>query len=255
LRAGTTAAPLFCFPGVGGDISCFHLLAKYLGPDQGVQGVLYPDLESNTPSESLETLAATCLRGIRSVQPKGPYHLGGYSFGGSVAYEVAQQLRADGEQVAVLALWDSDFNADTFRLAIRRILHGIRGIATWPLRTKLNYMAGEFSIRMRSFFGGLSSDSEQWPDELDRRILSKIVRFQATAMEIHRRYIHKPYDGRVWLFCTSDTPLDKDLPKWVQLARGGIEVVAIPGDHNTMLQEPNVSHLALSIQKCMSANS
>ena len=122
----------------GGDVSRFRKLAELMGAGHGVQGVLLPDF--SRPSEiprSMEELAAFAIAEMQRVQPEGPYFLAGYSFGGSLAYEIAQQITASGEQVALLALWDADLNAQKIRASISRFLLRARGVASWPLRKRL----------------------------------------------------------------------------------------------------------------------
>jgi amino acid adenylation domain-containing protein len=99
--------PLF-FHGGAADALTWANVARQLGPDQPFYALERPDL--NGPpldDDSVESLAALALADIRTVQPHGPYHLAGHCFGGMVMVEVAQQLRAEGETVALLALIDA----------------------------------------------------------------------------------------------------------------------------------------------------
>jgi len=248
LRVGQDRPRLFCFPGVGGDVMCFQLLSERLPVGQGVDGVLYPELENAMPPASMKDLAAACRRGIKSVQPEGPYYLGGYSFGGSVAYEVAQQLRSAGEEVAMLALWDADLDAPQIRMGITRLLLNLRGIASWSWQKKLTYIGREFGAWVSRPFSKDHSDGKASFDDVDYVTMRRMVRFQSAAMALHQSYQHMPYDGRILVFCAGDDYQKKDLSYWLKLARGGIEACTVPGDHATLLQEPNVSHLARSLE-------
>ena len=100
--------PLYVISGVGGNVIKFHSLAFYLGEEQPVFGLLPRGLDGREPFISrLEDLATYYVEAIRSVQPRGPYRLAGYSFGGIVAFEVARQIVEQGESVDLLVLFDT----------------------------------------------------------------------------------------------------------------------------------------------------
>lgn len=173
----------------------------------------------------MRELAASCLRGIKSVQPAGPYHLGGYCFGASVAYEVARQLLAAGEKVAILALWDPEI-----------------GPASWSLRKRFIRKREKLAAFVRSLLGPLWPTSK--PKEESLKVPDRIARFQMAAQEILESYWHRSYAGPLTLFHAVDSHQSPEIPYWHRLARGGFESHAIPGSHFTMLQEPNVASLA-----------
>src|SRR5260370_26293793 len=100
--------PFFCIHGAGGNVLIYRDLSQNLGPDQPFYGLQSPGLDgSRPPLTRIEEMAALYVKEIRTVQPYGPYFLGGYCMGGTIAYEMAQQLRAQGEQVGLLALVDT----------------------------------------------------------------------------------------------------------------------------------------------------
>src|SRR5262249_33409017 len=100
--------PLFCLSGLHGHAFRFRHFVRHLGDDQPLYGLQYPGLDGETaPLTRVEDMAAELIRHIRQVQPRGPYFLCGYSFGGLVAYEIAQQLTAQGQPVAMLAFFDT----------------------------------------------------------------------------------------------------------------------------------------------------
>jgi thioesterase domain-containing protein len=246
MRGGRFSAPLFCFPGSGGNVSSFLALGERLRPEEGIHVVLYSDLERETPPSSLEDLAASWLKGIKTVQPRGPYYLGGHSFGGCVAYEVAQQLRAAGEEVAMLALWEADLETDhgfLFRIGTVRNLLNVRAV-TLPRRMKAAYLQRQLTSGIRHLFGKGGNAAQ----DTSRTALDKIFRFQICAVELHRQYQILPYDGHLTIYCAADGARKGDVSYWMHLARRGFEVYSIPGDHTSMLVEPNVSELAENLQ-------
>jgi thioesterase domain-containing protein/acyl carrier protein len=97
-------APLFCVHPIGGSAHGYVALARALGPDQPVYGL---QALGRAPSATLAEMARDYIDAIRRVQPRGPYRLLGHSFGGLVAFEMARQLEAEGERVAMLALLDT----------------------------------------------------------------------------------------------------------------------------------------------------
>src|SRR5262249_11779438 len=108
LQPAGAERPFFCVHPAGGIAYCFLDLAQRLGPDRPFYAFQAAGLErEEEPIESLEQMAAGYLDSLRTVQPAGPYHLGGWSLGGLVAFEMARQLAARGEPVATLAVFDA----------------------------------------------------------------------------------------------------------------------------------------------------
>ena len=97
--------PFFCIPGAGGNVIYFYDMVRELGPDypfysfeaRGLDGIL-------EPHESVEEMATCYIEAMQTVQPEGPYFLGGHSFGGWIAFEMAQQLQRQGYEVALLVI-------------------------------------------------------------------------------------------------------------------------------------------------------
>lgn len=102
------ARPFFICAGMFGNILNLRHLAMHLGEDRPVYGLQAKGLFGNeSPHTSFEEMARGCIAELRTVQPNGPYHLGGFSGGGLVAYEMAQQLERDGETVSLVVLLDT----------------------------------------------------------------------------------------------------------------------------------------------------
>jgi acyl carrier protein len=100
--------PFFCVAGAGGNVLYFHHLARYLGGDQPFYGLQAQGLDGETkPLQSVEEIACQYIKAIQTVQPVGPYFLGGHSFGGKVAFEMATQLQRQGQPVALVAILDT----------------------------------------------------------------------------------------------------------------------------------------------------
>src|SRR5580658_4573161 len=108
IRAGGTKPPLFCMHGAGGTVLMYRDLSRHLGDDQPFYGLQSQGLDGSCPPlTDVREMAAVYVKEIRRVQPHGPYFIAGYCMGGTVAFEVAQQLRELGEPIALLAMFDT----------------------------------------------------------------------------------------------------------------------------------------------------
>jgi thioesterase domain-containing protein len=202
-------------------------------------------------------MAAYYVDLLGKFQRKGPYHLGGWCFGGIVAVEMAQQLRAAGHEVAPLLLMETisvppgpgNVKYHTARLKCLFSMSPQR----WRqyLRAKAKYRRQvELDNRMRFRQAGENVDAEQ------RRWLERLERVYNANLAALDAYRSRSYDGKVILF----NAIERDpgiLPDpnygWTGLA-DEIEIHEVAGDHDTMLAEPNVSSLAGAIRKVLSEN-
>jgi amino acid adenylation domain-containing protein len=210
---------LFCL-GYGLNVT------RHLGWDQPVHE-LYVDAEIVAAHSQIETLAASCVNEVRNIQPEGPYFLSGYSAGGIVVYQMAQQLISQGEDVALLAIVDTQpFGSRPWRLFARRLL---RHTTQFPLGKPslwLNYIV---TAKMRDQY---------------RPAWDQIARLQAYYRAV-------PYSGRITLFLSDGDPrhFGKLASSWASLAAGAFDVIAIPGNHFTMVEEPHVRVLAAQLNE------
>ncbi|NEP09935.1 MAG: hypothetical protein F6K14_06875 [Symploca sp. SIO2C1] len=109
IQTGDKKLPFFCVPGAGGNVIYFSHLARYLDRDQPFYGLQAVGLDGvSEPYKRIEDMAAHYIQEIQSIQPQGPYLLGGHSFGSQVAFEMAQQLQKKGQKVALLAILDTN---------------------------------------------------------------------------------------------------------------------------------------------------
>jgi thioesterase domain-containing protein/acyl carrier protein len=265
LKAGTGRPPLFCVPGVGGNILGLRDLARHLDPDQPVYGLQAPGLDgAREPIDRVEDMAAHNIKEILARQPNGPLLLAGASFGGTVAFEMARQLEIAGHQVALVALFD------TFAPGQEETLPAILA-----LRLRLNSYTLRFLYHARQLLFG--------PDRLTstrRKMRTLRRRIQSRAWQLIYNYYRlrsKPlpktlhdvreagylardtysgglYKGRVTLFraemrSVADSPtLDMG---WNLFAQGGVEIRTVPGDHLSMSIPPYVRFLAAQLSECL----
>ncbi|HEY6559241.1 MAG TPA: SDR family NAD(P)-dependent oxidoreductase [Polyangiaceae bacterium] len=253
IQNGQGSVPFFCVHGAGGNVLNFRDLARGLGPKQTFYGLQAQGVNGEPPLETIEAMAELYLGEVRRVHPRGPYLLGGYSGGGVVAYEMAQRLRRDGENVGLLAFLDT-FRPGTKprRLTMsdrfeRLIQEGPRYIpmqAKYKVTRHLDELSRELKLR---FF---SKQGLPLPLELRDFHLTR------SFLEASERYQPEVYLGPVTLFRARRIA---DVYKHVGVKLGwddltpNLSIVEVPGDHDSLVQQPNVqiltSHLKTELHK------
>jgi amino acid adenylation domain-containing protein/FkbH-like protein len=276
--------PLFLVHGAGGDVLWGYAnLAQHLSVNQPVYGIRArhsnelgsPEGTSssiNPEFESVEAMAAHYVSELRAFQPRGPYYLGGYCFGGNVAYEMARQLRAAGEEMALVALLEcAPSNGSYERPDWRRlgfIFPFARNLRHWMVdfldfspaerrslvARKLKALGRKIWRRIRRPAGNVSVDLEdvidptQFPD--------KELKLWQAHLDLMVRHTSKPYPGNVTVFRTRAHPLvctyAPDLG-WSELAQEGVDVRVVPGSHARIFVEPNIRELAKELQSALAA--
>ena len=236
IQSQGTRPAFFCVHGQGGTVLLFKSLAKYLGPDQPVYGLQAQGLDGVHPFHvRVEDMAEHYLKEMRSIQPEGPYYFGGYSFGGYVCLEMARQLRQAGQEVGLLALFD-----------------------TFPEKEKSNT-----SLLLRL----LSRPPADWVSFFYRKGRGLVKHWIANATfpqilknawhacaKAERDYQLRPYLGETVLYIpTKESIRSSQDPAivWGRWITGGVEVHEIPGDHGSILREPTVRRLAENFRKCL----
>ncbi|HVE70084.1 MAG TPA: amino acid adenylation domain-containing protein [Thermoanaerobaculia bacterium] len=264
LQPNGTKRPFFCIHGIGGNILNYRPLAQHLGPDQPFYALQARGLNrEQEPLTRVEDYARVYLEEIRRVQPHGPYLLGGLSFGGIVAYEMALQLREKGEEAALVALFDSQPVGYTTIVAED-------GTKTSKFRSRLTTHAGlllrgpnrfrYFTKRVRRVWRKVVYKSWQTAvagfRKVGRPIPKALYDVQQAGYLALRDYRPRTYPGPVTFFYAENEPegftREKQLG-WAMLAEGGLESVPVPGEHNTSLSEPHVGVVAARLAERLEA--
>ena len=260
IKAGGSRPPFYCVHGIGGNILEYLDLAKYMEADQPFYGIQAMGLDGKRPRQNLtvEEMAAQYLKEIRALQPQGPYYFGGSSFGGTVAYEMAQQLRAAGEAVGLLAFFDTNgpgypqylpgttaSQRKLLALHNRVTLHWDNLRATEG-RQRLEYVRA----KARKWGRGLSwlawrAVRRRWKllrERTEQLLLPATIRqVQQADRWAALDYVPRPYAGRVTLFRATEQPrgiiADPTLG-WGKLVLGGLEIYDTPGHHGAIVREP-----------------
>ena len=255
--------PFFCVHAVGGNVLEYYELAQQMPSDQPFYGLQSVGLDGKRqPLTSIEEMASQYINELRQLQPDGPYQFGGRSFGGVVAYEMAQQLRAQNQEVALVALLDTDpigwlkrfsrgvtlkHQARFFGIRIQRHLANIQQF-NW--KGKISYFLEKANYKKRKV--------ETWQWQVSRKFnqseemplsdtLRNIEEFNYSAA---KKYIPRAYPDRITFFsATEEVSSLENQFGWQSLATGGVEVVEVPGNHQSMIENPNVKLLAEQLNK------
>jgi len=261
--------PFFWVHGEASD----SLLPQYLGTDQPVYALRH---QSENGSQALyttvESIAAHYLDEIRTVQTSGPYHLGGYCFGGMVAFEIAQQLKKQGEEVALLALLEPSSPRNR-EFSIRLNVNGspnngsigndirrhLRNLAALRAKDKISYFLPRSKVKIRETIVNISAPVARVAQKAICKLCLTfgyrlppwlrshyILTVYAKAI---RKYVPKSYLGRVIIFTCEGNLFA--LQSWDSLALEGIHVHEIPGHHENVLKEPHVGVWAEKLKICL----
>lgn len=270
IKTTGTRPPLFCVHGGGGGVLTFKFIGDCLAEDQPLYSLQARGLKrGETPHTTVEEMAEHYVESVRQLFPKGPYLIAGHSLGAAVALEMSQRLTAAGERVSFLGLFDHP--GPKLKLGFRdwvgyqmsylsslppgeRPGHVWRGIAE---RTRLPAITSRVSSSFKRI--------KRRPRNADTPVIAPPARpapgpassrpdlFEHN-LQAMLNYEVKPYRGRVTLFrARQGSPrIHSDpLGGWGDIAGGGVEVIEVPGTHNSMLEQPHVSALGEAISHCI----
>jgi amino acid adenylation domain-containing protein len=251
IQPGTYLPPLFVAHGIGGSLLSVVELASELGPDRPVYGLQLPARIEEHQAD-LTILAGNYLRQLRAIQPSGPYHFAGHSSGGLMVFEIARQLREQGETVGLLALLDCDPETGKF---IHQPLRDWRSLKASFRRAEFRWRqyGVKEMLRRRIIYQKLKIGT--WLAARSRlagkaRSLVGAEAYLALAL---RECALKSYPGDVTLFVARDEPPSPVEPAraWEGRILGTCETRMIVGNHMTILNRPQVISLAQQIAQRM----
>jgi thioesterase domain-containing protein len=223
---------------------------------------------------TIEEMAASYLALIRTVQPKGPYLLGGWSSGGVVALEIAQQLQRQGDELGLLAIIDSFLpNAQLRAKAMQEeIDFGDAGVVKELIRRFKITIPDDLDQRELDAQLSYAVEQAKKMHALPVDVSLEFLRRAICAMTINKHaahvYVPQSYPYQIDYFAASDSleqnadlgeeevsvevavPRDR-LQLWREVAQGGMQLHVIPGDHLNLIEEPNVQVLAKALRHCI----
>jgi amino acid adenylation domain-containing protein len=260
--------PFFCVAGAGGNVMYFHELAQYLGKDRPFYGLQAQGLDGETPPlESVEAIASQYIESIQAVQPVGPYFLGGHSFGGKVAFEMAQQLQRKG-QAAYLTILDT--TAPVSQLDYQDE-HSNLDDAWWicEAASVIEELMGENLSISYEDIAALTPDEQVSyfkqqiemvgfiPPQTDIKLVRGLLRVYRSQNQINYAPLNtSPLPITLFRAQDMDSP-PEPLPDilqdpawgWNQFSDREVEIYHVPGAHVSMMTKPNVEILAQHLQK------
>ena len=266
INASGNRPPLFLVHAAEGNILLYRSLATHLGADQPVFGLQSAGLDGISPVDAkFERVARRYLDEIRKIQPHGPYMLGGYCLGGTLALEMAQQLIQAGETVGLVALIET-FNIRSIKWPLSLPQRIVNRIVLNPYFHLQNLLAAEGAGKRAFFLEKLSVETTRlkvstrltWA-RLQHRFRGraaqeapgrKIADIYEEALE---KYDVRSYPGELTLFLPERhlAGFHDPLGGWGEIAEGGVRSFPLPISPRGSLVEPHVAHLAFVLRGCL----
>lgn len=244
LREGNESGPtLFCLPGIGGNVYCFQSIASGLDAHQRVVGLPLPGADGlEAPMTSFEDITARFLGLMRMHQPTGPYLLAGYSFGGRLAVAIAHRLSEDGEVVRFLGLLDTPGpNWPGPGRMMRRIGSKMIRITDGLRRA----MGGQVGQNRSSVANGQDEAMPGLllPDGADDERRRRQEELVAACRRASRRWKPSRVSVKITLLrarisAWTNCDVSDESMGWGKYAKGGMEIVTVPGSHGTIFHNP-----------------
>ncbi len=249
--------PLFFVHAAGGIVFRYLQVAALLGAERPFYGLQARGIEKGDPFySSIEEMAAHYVEAIRSVQPTGPYLIGGWSFGGSVAFEMARLLEKSGEAVPVVLMvdapspWVDSFAEDDVEFLLER-LRPAAGLALEAIdqysskEAKLAYLINE--QRLAGLFAPDIDDAyARHRLALHKHHNEIICRYRPTGSIAGKLVFYKPMETIPF-----DVRMKEPTTEWIPFAQGGIDVDDAPGNHFNMFSSTNGPVLAEKLKACI----
>nr|AXN93592.1 PuwA [Anabaena minutissima UTEX B 1613] len=266
--------PFFCIPGAGGNVLYFYDLARCLGAEQPFYGLQAQGLDGESePLHRIEEIATEYIKAIQTVQPQGPYLLGGHSFGGLVAFEMAQQLQQQGHEIGLLAILDTvapvrsersqkiELDDAMWLMQVAKVMERLfnttlqldyETLQPLSAENQLDYLLEQLKIaqilptdasktQLRSFVQVYKTHTQAFSNYFPSLVHNTAITL-FRASEVHEEeqaiaeYVNRLQDLTLGWNNFSDEPVD---------------IHVVPGTHLTMMQAPHVQVLAEHLQACI----
>ena len=259
IQPGGDMRPLFLIHPAGGHVFPYVQLAHCLGPNQPCYGLQAKGLgEGQSPQTRIEDMATYYIEAIRSLEAEGPYCIGGWSAGGVVAFEMAQQLHAQGHKVALLTLLDArlptaeeDFADEDFEATLLADFIRYFGLSLGYRESLARLPKDELLTRVleQAKLAGLV------PNDVEASQAHPFIELCKADFRATRNYLPRRYPGRITLFRAAQelTGMSSDPTLgWNKWAAEGVDVHVVPGNHASMVYKPHVEVLAQKLTFCLS---
>ncbi|MEE4592678.1 amino acid adenylation domain-containing protein [Streptomyces sp. DSM 41524] len=245
LRARGTAAPLFFLHPGGGFSWCYSGLVRHLGADVPVYGVQARGLDgAGRLPASMDEMVGDYAARIRSVQPHGPYRLAGWSFGGLTAQALAVRLRAEGEEVGMLAVLDSyppgEHSDHSEPVEHEVVANNLRAMGFTFDMAELIADQERVLLRFREFLQGGNHPMAHL-DHLETQDVLALKDVYVNNVRIMRSYVPQFFDGDMLFVSADRKPADRetllDVNLWQPLIGGSIEICPVDSNHGDLMTD------------------
>ncbi|MFE9457115.1 amino acid adenylation domain-containing protein [Streptomyces californicus] len=271
IRRDGSKRPMFFVHPMGGNVLCYLRYAAHLPADQPFYALQAAGVDAGTePLRTVEEIAARYIESIRRVQPTGPYTIGGWSFGGFVAFEIARQLRAAGERIQRLVLLDTTALNPGRRLTTDD--DALLGWFFWELLwlqrggdSPLELIPAELVTLEQKFdfIAQLAIDEGVLPAGSTGTIVRRLFHVYEANWRAAFDYRPEPVEQDMVLIRATE-PLPEVLDSmhtaidsmhrdpsngWRERTSGELDVVLVPGDHLTIMEEPHIGHMVRTVDE------
>ena len=263
IQSGNSTLPFFCVHPSGGNVLCYAALAHHLGPQQTFYGLQSWGLSGvNFPHTTIEDMATHYLNEMKTVQPHGPYFLGGWSMGGVIAFEIAQQIQMQGEQVGLLALLDSRAPApapdisEIDELLLMQTFARDLGLDLKSIKFSESELERLGPDEQLSYLFACARASNILPPDLELNQLQRLYQLFKINLGAMLSYMPQSKQDRITLLRTEEYSTANGhigAAGWESFATEGVEVYVVQGNHFNMVREPFVKTLASQLRACLDA--
>jgi amino acid adenylation domain-containing protein len=258
---------LFLVHGAEGNVLLYRQLSQYLGTDQPVYGLQSKGLGGDgSLNVTVEDMASQYVKEIRTVQPHGPYFLGGYCLGGTIAFEMAQQLSAMGEPVGLVMMLGAYNQAVARSFVLKGAVHFIQNLwfhganlASIPMKDGKRFLKEKMDTELERFRIRLHAAYHSFQSSLGRKATNGYPYLAVTKANDQAlyRYVPRTYGGRVAVIREKGYFLGHSSPTfgWDEIVPNGLEVRELPVRPKGMLVEPFCRLLAEAVKSCLQNDS
>lgn len=273
MQKGNGDLPLFLVHGLGGSVLGYVDLIRALGPEQPVYGLQAVGLnDDDAPDASIEAMAGRYITAMRSVQSHGPYLLAGYCYGGVVAFEMARQLRAAGEQIGLLAILEGyppgwrEHRQPIFSPARLHLLRrsaplwfsDYRGLGAAGLARRVQWKLQRWQDRSKPGSRACSVDPEEVVADDLSQLPEHRLQLLTAQLQAIRVYRPEPYQGDLILFRARGRTVSQALTGsvdldlgWRRVVAGHVAVYEVAGSHRNLHLAPYAPALATALSACL----
>jgi len=270
IQPGNSNPPFFCIHGFGGGVVGYGELARLLGPEQPFYGLQAKGIDGVGEFDTeVEVMADRYIQAMRAVQPEGPYYLGGYCYGGVIAFEMARHLETQGETPALVAIFEGyaplrGGNRDSIWRNPQLLLNFMHNMPYWFFDyLQLGYKQMWRRLRrkfrshwkkvMRKFGVIVMYGAEDVIDDT-AHLPAKQRQLMETQLRAMSKYDPEIYNGSVTLFRVRSQSLSRTPDPamgWNKVVARGVNIRRIAGNHHNILEQPHVESLATQLKESL----